>query len=251
MIEKNTVLILGAGASEPFGFPLGRKLAEEISENLSEPSETPLGKLLLDPCQPFGFSPHFLKDFAIKLGSRDSVDAFLEHNPKFTNVGRFSIVATLIPHETPEAIGDGNWYRNLFEAMVKKVPFEEFEENNIAFITYNYDRSLESYLLTILQSAYCKKYDECFLKASSIPIIHLHGKMGAFFEIDDPRRRKYEPKIDFGRVVMSAYGVRIIHESIENYPQFAEAHKRIKNADIVCLLIRLLAKINFLAKIGK
>lgn len=238
MIEKNTVLVLGAGASQPFGFPLGRKLAGEISGNLFEPSTTMLGKLLLDPCPPFAFTPHFLTDFASKLhgSGRDSVDAFLEHNPKFINVGRFSIVATLIPYENREAIGDGNWYRSLFEVMARNTPFVRFEQNKVAFITYNYDRSLEFYLQTTLQSAYDKNVDECHVKASSIPIIHLHGKMGAFFERNDPRLRNYEPLVNFGRVVMSAYEIKIIHESIDNNPQFAEAHRLIKDAEIVCFL---------------
>jgi hypothetical protein len=86
-----------------------------------------------------------LKDFAAKLrdSGRDSVDAFLEHNPNFLDVGKPSIAATLIPHEDPDAIQDGDWYRNLFNAM--NAPFAEFENNKLAVITYNYDRSLEFY----------------------------------------------------------------------------------------------------------
>jgi hypothetical protein len=74
VIEANTVLILGAGASQRFGFPLGSQMVNDVVNGLIEPNETDLGKLLLD-CHP-QFSPRHFRDFATRLrdSHRDSVD---------------------------------------------------------------------------------------------------------------------------------------------------------------------------------
>lgn len=235
MIEKNTVLILGAGASSPFGFPLGRELANQIADSLFEPTETELGQLLLDWCPLFP-SRH-LKDFAARLhdSHRDSVDVFLEHNSIFLDVGRISIAATLIRFEEPDALQDGDWYRNLFNAM--QTPFADVEKNKLGVITYNYDRSLEYYLCDKLRYAYGKDIAECRSKMSSIPIVHLHGKMGNFLETSDSGNyRNYNQRVNFGTVIMSARNIKIIHESIGHEPQFVEAQRLIKDAEVVCFL---------------
>ena len=231
MIEKKIVLVLGAGASRPFGFPLGKELANHVVASLVEPTETDSGKLLLD-CHP-QFSPGYLKNFAINLrdSHRDSVDAFLEHNPDFLRIGRLAIAGTLIPYETPEALQDGNWYRSLFNAM--NAQFEAFGQNKLAVITYNYDRSLEFYLCNKLQAAYCKDIHECRAVVSSIPIVHLHGKMGSYVELGEGFR-PYDATASSTRVLQFSSGIKIINESIDHEPQFAEAHRLISEAEIIC-----------------
>ena len=48
---------------------------------------------------------------------------------------------------------------------------------NVAFITFNYDRSLEFFLLTTLKNRYQKTEQECAAKLKNIPIVHLYGKL--------------------------------------------------------------------------
>jgi hypothetical protein len=65
VIQRKTVLVLGAGASEPFGFPIGKKLVEMIVGDLTNPEGTETGKVLIN----YGFD-------SVKhmLGPRDSAE---------------------------------------------------------------------------------------------------------------------------------------------------------------------------------
>jgi hypothetical protein len=81
MLTKKTVLVLGAGASIPFGFPSGQKLLRDIVKETAEPKRTCLGEVLLQ-C---GFNESYIKAFSSALlkSQRMSVDAFLEHRQDF------------------------------------------------------------------------------------------------------------------------------------------------------------------------
>jgi SIR2-like domain len=54
---------------------------------------------------------------------------------------------------------------------------EEFAENKICFVTYNYDRFLEHFLFTALRNTYGEKDEKCAAVAKKIGIIHLHGQV--------------------------------------------------------------------------
>jgi len=77
MIEKPTVLILGASASMPYGFPSGEELMQEILEKIRPNSAKELFRVLLK----FGFKPKDIDDFynGLKHSQKFSVDEFLEH----------------------------------------------------------------------------------------------------------------------------------------------------------------------------
>jgi len=85
MITKNTVLILGAGASQPYGFPTARDLKQKVLrydfENIiSSGNPGPLWGYLLD-----SFTEDMCLKFstALKSSGKQSVDAFLEHRDEF------------------------------------------------------------------------------------------------------------------------------------------------------------------------
>ena len=82
MITKQTVLILGAGASHPYGFPLGRGLFDKVvNDNSSN---------LLKSMSEAGFEPDELDKFRLELRRSlfQSVDAFLESTNGFMDIGK-------------------------------------------------------------------------------------------------------------------------------------------------------------------
>src|SRR6266516_3639566 len=155
MIQKPTVLILGAGASEPYGYPLGAALVGRIV-GLTQPGR-PAGAgglhpiLLRDP----GLRGH-VDDFHRRLmGSEtSSIDDFLESNPAYQELGKLCIAAALTvwgPLLTHEVPAERHWYRYLWERLRQGAPMpERFRENRTRIITYNYDRSLERYFAGVL-----------------------------------------------------------------------------------------------------
>lgn len=142
MISKPTVFILGAGASKPYGYPLGWELRERILA-------------LPDDCELFPKLDHAPNEFiqfkkALAESPAESIDAFLEHRDEFTRIGKHAIAAELLKCEQRERLYDpGNeddWYRYLFNRMTAGVRFDHFLQNEVSFVTFNYDRSLEEYL---------------------------------------------------------------------------------------------------------
>ena len=176
MLSKRTVFVVGAGASVPYGFPTGRDLVTEVLSCLSGSNNH--RAFLEQECE---FTRHDLNRFRDELlrSGKNSVDAFLEHRPDHLNVGKAAIAYVLIQKELEErlfALGQTNWLRYLYGRM--NCSFNEFGENLVSFITFNYDRTIEHFLHTALCNTYKKHPELCAEQMSRIPIVHLHGRLG-------------------------------------------------------------------------
>jgi hypothetical protein len=157
MIKKKTVLVLGAGASMPYGLPSGYELMKEILDGI--PSED---SALFRRLRDLGNDPSDIKLFHENLLHSDqpSVDAFLEHWPKFVEMGKQAIAICLIPKESKSQFpfrsiqkGD-SWYQYLIGKLSVSCP-DEFTKNKLAIVTFNYDRSIE---LSSVGSVYPKSF---------------------------------------------------------------------------------------------
>lgn len=86
MIRRQTVFVLGAGASYPYGFPTGEGLVNEVI-SLAGLDRT-LDAFLYNGCVDLD-----VKRFARDLADSDSpsVDSFLEHRPDFLRIGKLAI----------------------------------------------------------------------------------------------------------------------------------------------------------------
>src|SRR4051812_22223583 len=118
MITKRIVLILGAGASIPFGFPSGLDLKKSIVERL-DPND---GRYTLrTQIQDAGFPPEDIEGFrsALRFSGKRSVDAFLEHRPDYLEVGKAAIAGVLLPREDRSVLFDTkpNWYEHFFNKL--------------------------------------------------------------------------------------------------------------------------------------
>ena len=174
VIRTPTVLVLGAGASCPYGFPTAKQLKNCICEVFA--SRTPAIRLLGDNVAPAEKFLEFREAFW-KSGTA-SVDAFLKGRPEFLDVGKFAIAYCLIPFESESNLftppGDsGDWYGYLSERL--NPSFDEFEHNKLSIVTFNYDRSLEHYLFTSLMNWHGRSVDDCIEKFAKLPIIHVYG----------------------------------------------------------------------------
>ena len=81
--------------------------------------------------------------------SRISVDAFLEHRPEYLQIGKLSIALCIMAHEHEKKLFNAqrNWYDYL--RIKLNSSFDEFGDNKLSIITFNYDRSIEHYLLMV------------------------------------------------------------------------------------------------------
>jgi len=238
LIKRPTVLILGAGASKPYGFPLGRELLYKI-RNALDPSGT---SDLRDKLLKQGIDPHQIDTFHRELSYADppSVDAFLEFRQEFLMVGKLAITISLIEREIEKnrlfekPINNPHWYQYLIEKMITP-SFDDFGENKISIITFNYERSIEHYFFKVLKSRYNRADEECAIILNKIPIIHVHGKIGAL-PWQSESGRPYSPKIDQKSVKKISEQIKVITEDVYPSSEFKKALHFMNTADEIMFL---------------
>jgi hypothetical protein len=232
VLKIKSVFVLGAGASAPFGFPTGVQLTNNVVTIVKERSSHAYDLLTNSG---LSFSPTELNMFgdALYYSGKNSVDAFLEYREDFLIVGKALMVVALIPFEVPETImryDQGNWLRYMFNQL--NADFDQFSDDEIAFVTFNYDRTVEWFLATCLANSFSKTIEECKSVLEAIPIVHLHGRLG-YLPWESKRGRPYGAIVDENSIRTAMAEIKIIHEDINDGrdADFAKAKELLKNAE--------------------
>ena len=232
MITKPTVSILGAGASYSFGYPLGKDLVDIIVKNF-DPNNS---ENAIELFKGLGFSEEELISFRdkLRLSAAPSIDSFLEpRGDDDRYLGKLAIAYALIPFEKTDTLFyDNSWYKTLLQKL--KISFDDFEKNKISFITFNYDRSLEHFLMTAIQNQFNKTENEVAEKLKKIPLVHLYGKLGMLpLETTKPDEytREYTSKILPHLLRRSSKSLKIIYDKLElENPEFKQAKQLLSAA---------------------
>ena len=230
MISTPTVLILGAGSSEHVGYPLGAGLVSDLCK---------LRTAKLHISLPEDWTHEELMEFLMRLGrsAHYSVDAFLETAREYVPIGKFLMARRLKQLENLDRLfppHNSGWYQYLFNRLlVNGKP--DFEKNKIGIVTFNYDRSLEAYLHTVLQNRFKMSEEDASELLRQIPIIHVHGILGKY--PDTP----YRSSDSNDELKSIAEQIHIVHE-IEDVPDgfcneaFARANEILQSAECIFFL---------------
>jgi len=205
MLKSKTVFILGAGASQEFGFPVGTGLANSIRLRMNVQDDS-LGNLtgsgdvqLVNAVGAAEKSTTLAISAAADrlrrgLPLRNSIDDFLDvhrEDELVIKLGKAAIVKTILEYEnqcklTPSrssgspAVDFSNltdiWLAKLVKMMGPTGP-EELA-NNSTFISFNYDRTLEFFLAQAFQNLFNYKPAEADNTVDRISIIHPYGVVG-------------------------------------------------------------------------
>jgi hypothetical protein len=240
MITTKTVFILGAGASRSFGYPLGSQLWDQIVNA--------------------NYDDNFISNFVLATGIRatkqeiknhinnfvnklkfapfKSIDFFLEQNSTYMDVGKTCIAENIIKCESYDNIykSDENWYEYLLNTCLL-TKFENFINNKVSFLTFNYDRSLEFFLYNFLRYGFSKSNDEVIELINKFPIIHLYGQVGLLpWQSADGFEYNENPHIDIPseRYKYAINNINIIYE--ERNKSFSSAQNLLAEADQICFL---------------
>ncbi len=236
MIDIPVVLVLGAGASYPYGFPLGSGLTKEVLSLSGDDVKkvlTQVDKGLFTELQEFQSS--------FRYARRKSIDAYLEGKRKYERIGKLVIAYLLIKRESEDTLyhveSEADWYQHLIEEMMLTESFDGFRNNKLSILTYNYDRSLEYYLFKMLQQ-FDKSDDECREAMEEIPILHLHGQIGLLPQLHGEGRGYNDiDRYDPDKLQLAAEGIRIVHEeSLDEDLIFIKARKLLSEAHLVIFL---------------
>lgn len=219
-LNKSTVFILGAGASKPYGLPLGVELKNNMLGNLSSRD-----------CQQIltqhGFPKSLVDDFFESLSGtyHPTIDIFLEKKKKFRSLGSYLIAYTLLPLEKHGTLfPQKDWYGHLYNVI--NFEHELPHTDKITFVSLNYDRSLEHFLT---KNIYYNCPDDAIQNAQSklkrIKIIHAHGSLGPY-----PQTPYGAGRTGADVLRTAADGIRIVSDRLQDSEDFKNAQLAIHEA---------------------
>lgn len=230
-------MILGAGASAEYGFPVGRYFRNDICSLVRG------ADFFLD-MRELGLEEQareFLDRF--RHSAIGSPDRFLELHPEYLEAGKFCIAQILTAYEMDDRAfsltgSDQPWYDFLVNCLDLDSP--QYRHNALTILTFNYDRSLEYFLWKVFEARYFNdERKKRRLWRTKPKIIHLHGLLGAYDPIDGTGR-PYAPAQSAEGVseelVIAAEGIKIVHEVNPETEEFDEAEEVLREAKRIFFL---------------
>jgi hypothetical protein len=265
MIDKRTVFVLGAGASCPYGYPSGAHLRERICLRTEHPKYGVLSRVLDE--NNHRFVGKFKRTF--EDSSTKSIDLFLARNPRLAPIGKCFIAFEMFAAEersrfrerakqqqelnrhlseerhintyllAKEFLGD-DWYSYLFDrlttALVEKDDLPDFSEGKLAFITFNYDRSLEYFLHESLCNSFTEVPEAKVIPClNNLRILHVYGCVAPLKWEDPDAGVDYRAPISEPLLRSAAKNIKTIYEEKES-PELTEAHELLGSAERIFFL---------------
>jgi hypothetical protein len=175
MIQPNTVFVLGAGASIDYMMPKTsdiRHLAttlemkSEVGTDLVHATRRSREQFLAFQ-RTMHASPYF------------SVDAFLEKRPDEPDtqvIGKAMIAAAFMQRQIHPRPRQGDWIRHVILKMLDGAPaWPQFLNNRVTFITFNFDRVVETIFEQTLPDAYPGVKQSDVWAFITPRVLHIHG----------------------------------------------------------------------------
>jgi hypothetical protein len=219
IFNEPTALVLGAGASHPYGFPLSSRLKELI---LDDQDAT-----LLACLKEKGHDQTIINRFkeALRYGNHGTIDLFLEHKTSLREVGAYFIAHVIARAEQHHILFSAvNWYTHFYRILGLDAAGDGMPP--VVVVTLNYDRSLEHYLSQFIEF-HCSErvIADCRRKRQRLQVIHAHGSLGTYEDVP------------YGQAGMSAaalhaaaQNIRLVSDSMETQPTFAAAEELLGKA---------------------
>ena len=185
MINEKTVFVLGAGASYPYGYPIGKELRRQICLNFENQLTAILenDQLLLAKQNITSHAKKFTDKFY--HSSNTSIDLFLARNQQYSDIGRIAIALNILRYEKHSKFREKlrnqsqDWYFYLFNRMTRELTapdsHKDFKKNDVAFITFNYDRSLEYFMHDSFLNSFTKMQKGINESIIPFPFLHVYG----------------------------------------------------------------------------
>ena len=280
---NSTVFILGAGASCEYGYPTGEDLVKEIrgeAENLSNEltrlkqdarrkgfsisnASNLLPQYVLNKVDgDVGKSGVALEDVLeeckklierIDLVHPPVIDYFLHKNPDISGLGAFLISLVILKAElkyknTPsdQRFRKGrNWYRYVIHKLMTDCDKpEDLLKNDVRFITFNYDTSLEYHLVNALnETAFFSGTGVVESFFNDDRIIHVYGKVEMDKDYSSLRANSadepfFRDRLQYDLAYNAANGIRTIAptEKMDDAGVFDLSKNFIDSADTVYIL---------------
>lgn len=238
MFKTKTTLILGAGASYSYGYPLGDELISRIMSECKSSKHGPQAKLyeslkFYDPISIDSFLMHYSHEAELIETAKHYISRILLAAPQ---EDLFLRGASLKSSGLGESHDYTNWYRFLWDAIVSQRTAEELADKNVNLnfdiITFNYDSSLEYFLARNIMSEnsmFSHEQQAVFKSKMKERIHHVYGCLsddylsaGKYSEVGALHNHFfYKPDLDRRAKSFSA-NIRLINERQESEYDFIQ-----------------------------
>src|SRR5581483_3663407 len=214
MFTKNTLFVIGAGASNEVGLPVGTALATTIARmctyrtelgHVVEGDKEFITRLAQQYSQQSERDAHFKAARQVAGGVQlvGSVDNYIDthrHNPCVAAVAKFAIVYAILRAEAASSLrmdwGDHpeakinfeklepSWFYQFGSMLVEGVPLVNIERlfNNIKIICFNYDRCIEHFLINWVAAVYSIPQEDAAREVAKLVILRPYGIIGPLLE---------------------------------------------------------------------
>lgn len=271
MFRSKTLFILGAGASQEVGLPIGddlklriaqkidirfddgwtqssgdRQITEALRSLAREANE------LRSDINPYLQSCWALRDALPQAISIDNLlDAYRE-DKKSEICGKLGIVSSILEAERSSKIycsdTDGKkidfnglnetWLHGLVKILTENVARGEIDRifQNIYILNFNYDRCIEHYLKHALQIYYSLDNNAIENVMNLIKVIHPYGSVGKL----PWQEGTHPPRVPFGStrsdILSLSRQIKTFNESVHEEDEIKVIHELIEEAEIIVFL---------------
>lgn len=211
MFRRNTVFVVGAGASKELGLPVGAELADQILglcdlkfDDWGRPANRGTSHILSalksqseDNAQTVSSWRLAMSDIAKALPFKDSIDAVIDQfydRPEVAQIGKYMIASLILSAEARSALKSidgpvdrpvfsqtqGTWLHSFARMLFERLRKDDLSAlgTNVSIICFNYDRCIERYISHAIAEAYGCSLEEAIGFASKIKIVHAYGSLG-------------------------------------------------------------------------
>jgi hypothetical protein len=273
LLKRKTLFVVGAGASEEFGLPLGYGLASQISQNLrfrfrdNQPSEG--DPALYGALQTIANNNQNRMHELFKCCRRisdglplaKSIDSFINthaHDADIALIAKFSIAQQISRAEGRSSLGSAILNKNFKEAVhgfanMSPTWLTKFCEHMFAghshaqvesvfqgcsFICFNYDRVIQEFLRRSLMGYFLIDEQHAANIVANIKILHPYGNIGTVY----PSSTQTGSVFHFGNSLQGhqiperASKLRTFHEGMEDETIKQHIADLVSDAEVIVFL---------------
>jgi hypothetical protein len=222
-------LVLGAGASAAYSFPLGITLRNALLGH----DQKLLGYL---GDADFSEERWVAAQDLIGRGQFTSVDEFLATHSEYAEVTKVAIAYEIAKHETQHAHTNPQHADHLYNALFFDAIGNDprLLDGLLSVVTFNYDLSLEAYLVETLKARHRLNDAAARERIAILRIAHVYGDLGPVQSIHGGGRR-YGAFTDHRQLIVASRRIATCYEEASR-DAVAEAQRQIAESDAVVFL---------------
>ena len=271
MRQSKTVLVLGAGASQKFGLPLGKTLKDHIASDLNITFEydhrlqsgspeivEALRLLVRDENGRTGdINPHRAAAVSIARSMRlsGSIDEFVERHkddPKVAECAKLAIAKSILQaertsslfldhrHQRNEIIDDASesWLAYLLRDLTRGLTSANLEDafRNLHIINFNYDRCVELFTFLWFQQVYGLDEARSARLLKNLKIYHPFGTIGDLPFQNSATHTAFGGEVDGHRLASILPRIKTYSEAVKVETDLFSAKDALGHADRVVFL---------------